>query len=42
MRDTNPNRLLDYDELLFIKAEAAMKGWIGGSAQEYYEAVEKP
>lgn len=39
VRDTNPNRLLDYDELLFIKAEAAMKGWIGGSAQEYYEAA---
>ncbi|MFI3305406.1 MAG: SusD/RagB family nutrient-binding outer membrane lipoprotein [Rikenellaceae bacterium] len=28
-----------YDELLFILAEAAMKGWISGSAQEYYEAA---
>ena len=38
--DTRPNRMLDYDELLFIKAEAALKGWIGGSAEEYYkEAV---
>lgn len=31
--------MLDYDELLFIKAEAAMNGWISGSAKEYYEAA---
>lgn len=31
--------MLDYDELLFIKAEAAMKGWISGEAKEYYEAA---
>ncbi|WP_418423502.1 SusD/RagB family nutrient-binding outer membrane lipoprotein [Alistipes sp.] len=35
--DTNPIYLMGYDELLFIKAEAALKGWIAGSAQEYYE-----
>ena len=34
--DTNPIYLMGYDELLFIKAEAALKGWIAGSAQEYY------
>ncbi|MEG0806988.1 MAG: SusD/RagB family nutrient-binding outer membrane lipoprotein [Alistipes sp.] len=37
--DVKVNHLLDYDELLFIKAEAAMKGWISGSAQAYYEAA---
>lgn len=37
--DTRPNHLLDYDELLFIKAEAALNGWIGGTAREYYEAA---
>ena len=37
--DTRPNHMLDYDELLFIKAEAAMNGWISGSAKEYYEAA---
>lgn len=37
--DTRPNHMLDYDELLFIKAEAALKGWIGGSAREFYEAA---
>lgn len=39
MGDTRPNHMLDYDELLFIKAEAAMNGWISGSAKEYYEAA---
>ena len=39
VRDTNPNHMLDFDELLFIKAEAAMKGWISGEAKEYYEAA---
>lgn len=35
-RDTNPNMLMCYDELLFIEAEAAMNGWISGSAEQYY------
>lgn len=35
-RDTNPNIILCYDELLFIEAEAAMNGWIQGSAEQYY------
>ncbi len=39
--DTRPNHMLDYDELLFIKAEAAFNGWIGGSAKDYYEAAVK-
>ncbi len=39
VNDVNPNILLCYDELLFIKAEAALNGWIGGSAREYYEAA---
>lgn len=37
--DTRPNHMLDYDELLFIKAESALKGWISGSAKEFYEAA---
>ncbi len=37
--DSRPGRMLNYDELLFIKAEAALNGWIGGSAQQYYEAA---
>lgn len=41
VRDTNPIYLMGYDELLFIKAEAALKGWITGSAQEYYEDAVK-
>lgn len=39
VNDTNPTRLLDYDELLFIKAEAALNGWISGSAEAYYNAA---
>ncbi len=39
--DTRPEMWLDYDELLFIKAEAAFNGWISGSAQSYYEAAIK-
>lgn len=38
-RDTNPNMLMCYDELLFIKAEAAMNGWIAGNAADYYNAA---
>lgn len=41
VRDTNPIYLMSYDELLFIKAEAALNGWIAGSAQEYYEEAVK-
>ena len=37
VRDTNPHHLIGYDELLFIKAEAALKGWISGTPKEYYE-----
>ena len=37
VRDNNPNCLIDYAEILFIKAEAAFHGWIDGSAKEYYE-----
>lgn len=37
--DTRPNHLLDYDELLFIKAEAALNGWISASAEECYDAA---
>jgi hypothetical protein len=32
-----PSGLLIYPEVLFLKAEAALKGWGDGSAQEYYE-----
>lgn len=41
VNDTNPNHVMDYSELLFIKAEAALKGWIAGSAEEYYKAAIK-
>jgi hypothetical protein len=37
--DIRPNRLFDYDELLFIKSEAAFNSWIPGSAKDYYEAA---
>ncbi len=36
VRETNVNQLLTYDELLFIKAEAAFNGWIAGAAKDYY------
>ena len=39
VRDDNPNMLMDYAELLFIKAEAAFHGWISGNAKDYYEAA---
>lgn len=39
VRDTNVNQLITYDELLFIKAEAAFNGWIAGSAEDYYNAA---
>ena len=39
VRDDNPNMLMDYAELLFIKAEAAFNGWISGNAKDYYEAA---
>ncbi len=32
-----PTGLLIYPEVLFLKAEAALRGWGPGSAQEYYE-----
>lgn len=40
VRDAAPSFLLDYSEVLFIKAEAAHKNWIDGGdakAREYYE-----
>lgn len=37
VRDDNPNTIMDYSELLFIKAEAAFQGWIAGDAKAYYE-----
>ena len=39
VRDDNPNMLMDYAELLFIKSEAAFNGWISGNAKDYYEAA---
>lgn len=39
VNETNPNYLMDYAELLFIKAEAALKGWIAGGAEQYYNAA---
>jgi Starch-binding associating with outer membrane len=32
-----PSSLLIYPEVLFLKAEAALKGWATGSAQQFYE-----
>ena len=32
-----PTGLLIYPEVLFLKAEAALRGWAPGSAQQYYE-----
>lgn len=37
VRDDNPNMMMDYAELLFIKSEAAFNGWITGNAKDYYE-----
>ena len=39
VRDDNPNMMMDYAELLFIKSEAAFQGWISGNAKDYYEAA---
>lgn len=41
VREDNPSMMMDYAELLFIKAEAAFNGWIGGSAKDYYEQAIK-
>lgn len=41
-RNTNPSFFMCYDELQFILAEAALKGWIDGgesAARTYYEAA---
>lgn len=35
--NANQARLMIYSELQFILAEAAQRGWIGGSAQSFYE-----
>ncbi len=40
VRDEAPDFLMDYSEVLFIQAEAALKGWIAGGdtkARSYYE-----
>lgn len=44
VRDEAPNFLLDYSEVRFILAEAALKGWIEGGeakARAYYEEAVK-
>jgi len=33
---SSPSYIMTYSELLFIKAEAAAKGWIAGSAAQFY------
>ena len=33
---TSPYAFMKYDEVLFILSEAACRGWIGGSAEDYY------
>jgi len=37
-RDESPHYLLTYAEACFLKAEAAVKGYINGSAEAYYNA----
>lgn len=37
--NTSPSTLMNYAELLFIKAEAAWRGMIDADAQTYYEAA---
>ncbi|WKN45207.1 SusD/RagB family nutrient-binding outer membrane lipoprotein [Tunicatimonas pelagia] len=34
---TSPSLIMTYPEVLFIQAEAAARGWVGGNAQELYE-----
>lgn len=34
----SPGMLMTYAELLFLQAEAAERGWIGGSAADFYES----
>lgn len=36
--NSNEGRLMTYSEVAFILAEAAQRGWISGSAKNYYEA----
>lgn len=36
VRDTAPNIVMSFDEVQFILAEAAQRGWIGGGAEQYY------
>jgi len=37
MNDPYTGIIMNYAEILFIKAEAAVKGWIGGNAEDYYK-----
>ncbi len=37
VRNDGSTTWMGYDEVLFILSEAALKGWISGSAQQYYE-----
>lgn len=37
MNDPYTGIMMNYAEILFIKAEAAVKGWIGGNAEDYYK-----
>ena len=36
---TSPSFIMTYSEVLFIKAEAAQRGWIAGDAKALYEAA---
>jgi hypothetical protein len=36
---TSPSYIMTYSELLFIRAEAAQRGWIAGDAKSLYEAA---
>ena len=36
---TSPSYIMTYSELLFIRAEAAQRGWIAGDAKALYEAA---
>ena len=38
LRSENPGMLMTYAEVCFLRAEAAVKGWNGDNAKDYYEA----
>jgi hypothetical protein len=37
LRSENPGMLMTYAEVCFLRAEAAVKGWNGDNAKDYYE-----